>query len=67
MSGGQGKPAVARIWGIVFALMLIMVALLAGLLIRATILPLDWTTSLRLIAPSTADHPINELLRGGQQ
>ncbi|HLS18777.1 MAG TPA: hypothetical protein VK090_03120 [Paracoccaceae bacterium] len=67
MSGGQGKPAVARIWGIVFALMLIMMALLAGLLIRAAIPVFDWTASLRLIAPGTADHPTEGFLDGGRR
>lgn len=67
MSGGQGNPAIARIWGIVFGLMLIMVVLLAGLFIRTAILPIDWTTSLRPVTPSTADHPTEELLNGGQR
>lgn len=67
MSGDQGKPAIARIWGIVFALMLIMMVLLAGLFIRAMIPAFDWTASLRLIAPDTADHPTEGFLDGGRR
>jgi len=48
-------------------LMLIMVALLAGLFIRTAIPPIDWTAPLRLAAPSTADHPIEELPKGDQR
>ncbi|MDR0809723.1 MAG: hypothetical protein LBE86_11470 [Gemmobacter sp.] len=68
MSGGGDRPGVARIWGIVFALSLIMLALLIGMLIWTVLAAIDWTAVLRLIAPTAFEtRPIEEILDGGRR
>lgn len=63
MSGGDDRPGVAPIWGIFFALALIMFAMLIGLLIWA----IDWEAVLRFIAPTAFEtRPIEEILEGGR-
>ena len=65
MSGGDDKPGVAPIWGIVFALSLIMLTVLVGLLLWTMISAIDWDAVLRFIAPTAFDpRPIEEILEG---
>ena len=67
MSGGDDRPGVAPIWGIFFALALIMFAMLIGLLIWAVISAIGWEAVLRFIAPTAFEtRPIEEILEGGR-
>lgn len=67
MSGGDDKPRVAPIWGIVFALALIMLATLIGLMLWAVISAIDWDAVLRFIAPTAFEtRAIEEILEGGR-
>lgn len=68
MSGGDDKPGVAPIWGIVFALSLIVLAVLIGLLLWTVISAINWDAVLRFIAPTAFDlRPIEEILEGGRR
>ena len=67
MSGDDNRPRVAPIWGIVFALALIMLAILIGLLIWAVFSAIDWNAVLRFIAPTAFEiRAIEEILEGGR-
>jgi len=67
MSGGDNRPGVAPIWGIVFALALITLAMLLGLLIWALISAITWDAVLRFIAPTAFEtRAIEEILEGGR-
>lgn len=67
MSGDDKRPRVAPIWGIVFALALIMLAILIGLLIWAVFSAIDWNAVLRFIAPTAFEtRAIEEILEGGR-
>ena len=67
MSGGDDRPGVAPIWGIVLALALVMFAILIGLLIWAAISAIDWEAVLRFIAPTAFEtRAIEEILEGGR-
>lgn len=66
MSGGNDDERRPIAWAIVFALMLVMLALLICALIWAAIGMIDWTEVLRFIAPTTFEtRPIEEILEGG--
>ena len=69
MSGGSDDRRRPVAWAIVFALMLIMLVLLAGLLIWALVAAVDWEAVLRFIAPPTAfeTRAIEEILEGGRR
>ncbi len=66
MSGDDDRPGVAPIWGIVFALTLIMLAMLIGLLLWMLISVINWEAVLRFIAPTAFEtRSIEEILEGG--
>lgn len=66
MSGGDDKPGIAPIWGIIFALALIMLAMLIGLLLWTVISAINWDAVLRFIAPTAFEtRAIDEILEGG--
>lgn len=66
MSGDDDSPGVAPIWGIVFALTLIMLAMLIGLLLWMLISVINWEAVLRFIAPTAFEtRSIEEILEGG--
>ncbi len=68
MSGGDDKPGVPPIWGIVFTLALITLAMLVGLLIWALISAINWDAVLRFIAPTAFEtRPIEDILEGGRR
>lgn len=68
MSGDGNESGVAPIWGIVFALMLIMFALLISALVWAAWAAIDWTAVLRFVAPTAFEtRPIEEILEGGRR
>ena len=68
MSGGSDDGRRPIAWAIVFALMLIMLVLLAGLLIWALVAAVDWAAVLRLIAPTAFEtRSIEEILEGGRR
>lgn len=68
MSGDDDRPGVAPIWGIMFALMLIMFALIIGALVWLAASMIDWTAVLRFIAPTAFEtRPIEDILEGGRQ
>ncbi len=68
MSGGSDDGRRPIAWAIVFALMLIMLVLLAGLLIWALVAAVDWEAVLRFIAPTAFEtRPIEEILEGGRR
>jgi len=68
MSGGDDDRRRPIIWSIVFALMVIMFALLIGALVRAAWAAIDWTAVLRFIAPTAFEtRPIEEILEGGRR
>lgn len=66
MSGDDDRPGVAPIWGIFFALTLIMLAMLIGLLLWMLISVINWEAVLRFIAPTAFEtRSIEEILEGG--
>lgn len=66
MSGEDNRPGVAPIWGIMFALMLIMFALIIGALVWLVASMIDWTAVLRFIAPTAFEtRPVEEILERG--
>lgn len=68
MSGDDDRPGVASIWGIMFALMLIMFALIIGALVWLAASMIDWTAVLRFIAPTAFEiRPIEDILEGGRR
>lgn len=68
MSGGDDDGRRPIIWAIVFALMVIMFALLIGALVWAAWAAIDWTAVLRFIAPTAFEtRPIEEILEGGRR
>ncbi|ARJ68689.1 hypothetical protein [Paracoccus contaminans] len=68
MSGGSDDRRRPVAWAIVFALMLIMLVLLAGLLIWALVAAVDWEAVLRFIAPTAFEtRSIEEILEGGRR
>ncbi len=68
MSGGSDDGRRPIAWAIFFALMLIMLVLLAGLLIWALVAAVDWEAVLRFIAPTAFEtRSIEEILEGGRR
>lgn len=66
MSGEDNRPGMAPIWGVVFALMLIMFVLLIAALVWLVASMIDWTAVLRFIAPTAFETlPVEEILERG--